>query len=83
MSNVPSEVRLDHSFVKWDKDWINEVLPEDTIEIHRDFEPDIESDTIPSTIRQDPLPDPNLAWPETAIDQIQMGTSRTETPPQN
>ncbi|CAB3404483.1 unnamed protein product [Caenorhabditis bovis] len=66
MSFVPSEVRIDHTYLKWDKEWIFQRLPKDEVIISRDFEPDIEADTIPGSVRQEPVLDPNLTWRETA-----------------
>uniref|UniRef100_A0A8R1EHY0 Anaphase-promoting complex subunit 13 n=1 Tax=Caenorhabditis japonica TaxID=281687 RepID=A0A8R1EHY0_CAEJA len=73
MSFVPSEVRLDHTFLEWDREWIFQRLPKNEVLIPREFEPDIEADSIPSNTRQ--AADPNTTWTETGIDQIQMGPS--------
>ncbi|PIC46717.1 hypothetical protein L5515_014690 [Caenorhabditis briggsae] len=73
MSFVPSEVRLDHTYLEWDREWIFQRLPKNEIQIPREFEPDVDADSIPAITRQPA--DPNLTWNETALDQIQMGPS--------
>ncbi|CAI5442101.1 unnamed protein product [Caenorhabditis angaria] len=73
MSFVPSEVRLDHRFLEWDKQWIFQRLPKDEVIIPRDLEPDIEADSIPGNVRHDNQNDNQNTWQETGIDQIQMG----------
>ncbi|CTQ86494.1 Anaphase-promoting complex subunit 13 [Caenorhabditis elegans] len=77
MSFVPSEVRLDHTFLEWDKEWIFQRLPKTEIQIPREFEPDIETDAIPTIARQPA--DPNTTWNETGLDQIQMGPTINST----
>ncbi|CAI2346011.1 unnamed protein product [Caenorhabditis sp. 36 PRJEB53466] len=60
MSFVPSEVRLNHTFLDWDREWIFQRLPKTEVQIPREFEPDCDADAIPSNARQQP--DPNTTW---------------------
>ncbi|KHJ89937.1 hypothetical protein OESDEN_10228 [Oesophagostomum dentatum] len=52
MSSVPSLAALDHTFLKWDKEWMFHKLPKDNIEIPRHHLPDPEAEAIPGTSKQ-------------------------------
>ncbi|VDM68479.1 unnamed protein product [Strongylus vulgaris] len=52
MSSVPSLAALDHTHLKWDKEWMFHKLPKDNIEIPRHHLPDPEAEAIPGTSKQ-------------------------------
>ncbi|RCN34042.1 hypothetical protein ANCCAN_20112, partial [Ancylostoma caninum] len=62
MSSVPSLAALDHTHLKWDKEWMFHKLPKDNIEIPRHHLPDPEAEAIPGTSKQESLADLERNW---------------------
>ncbi|WKX95561.1 hypothetical protein Q1695_012204 [Nippostrongylus brasiliensis] len=60
MSSVPSLAALDHTHLKWDKEWMFHKLPKDNIEIPRHHLPDPEAEAIPGTNK--PVWPPSIAF---------------------
>ncbi|KAJ1365774.1 hypothetical protein KIN20_026206 [Parelaphostrongylus tenuis] len=72
MSFIPSLARLDHTHLKWDKEWIFHKLPHDNIEIPRHHLPDPEAEAIPGTGKQESVADIERSWLDLGLDRISM-----------
>ncbi|PAV62190.1 hypothetical protein WR25_16990 [Diploscapter pachys] len=69
MSYVPSLVRLDHTILKHDREWILHTLPKEPIRVAAEHIPDPDIDPTSTVGKQESQIDHDLRWADNVLRQ--------------